>query len=97
MFAALVPRHPYLFLANIRNTKIIQANIDKIVLWPKRWADISSKKINPDKRLADKNKTPNAKILNNSLSIKSKDGRDAIIPIGLFDCNFFSWILSIKD
>ena len=39
-------------------------------------------KINPDKRLADKNKTPKASILNSKLSIASSEGNDAINPNG---------------
>ena len=58
---------------------------------------MSSRKKSPDKRLADKNNTPRANILNNKLSIASREGREAIKPIGWFDFNFFSWSLSIKD
>ena len=58
---------------------------------------MSSKKINPDKRLADKKITPKANILNNKLSIASREGREVIRPIGWFDCNFFSCIFNMTD
>ena len=43
---------------------------------------MSSRKIKPDKRLADKKTTPKANILNNRLSIASRDGSAVINPIG---------------
>ena len=48
-------------------------------------------------RLAERNTTPNTNILNNNLSIESRDGSFVIIPRGLLVCNFFSCNLTIKD
>ena len=95
--AALFPLHPYTRLKIISNMNIIHASIDNIVLWARCWANTSSRKINPDKRLADKNKTPKASILNSKLSIASSEGNDAINPNGWLDFNFFSWIFNIID
>ena len=90
ILAALLPLQPNTFLKIIRNINIIHATIDNIVLCAKCCAKISSRKKSPDKRLADKNNTPRANILNNKLSIASSEGREAIRPIGWLDFNFFS-------
>tara|TARA_Y100000741_G_scaffold354436_1_gene328749 strand:+ start:903 stop:1223 length:321 start_codon:yes stop_codon:yes gene_type:complete len=90
ILAALLPLQPYTFLKIIRNINIIHATMDNIVLCAKCCAKISSRKKSPDKRLADKNNTPRANILNNKLSIASSEGREAIRPIGWLDFNFFS-------
>ena len=97
IFAAFLPLHPYFSLPYINETKITHANIDKIVLCIRCLAKISSKKIKPDKRLADRNITPSANILKSNLSIASREGNEAIIPIGLLSCSFFSWSFNIID
>ena len=82
IFAALLPLQPYTFLKIIRSINTIQAIIDNIVLCAKCCANMSSRKKSPDKRLADKNNTPRANILNNKLSIASSEGKEAIRPKG---------------
>ena len=82
ILAALLPLQPYTFLKIIRSINIIHATIDNIVLCAKCCAKIYSRKKSPDQRLADKNNTPRANILNNNLSIASSEGREAIRPIG---------------
>ena len=53
--------------------------------------------MNPDNKLAERNKIPRARILNSKLSIASNEGNEAIIPVGWLVCNFFSCSLSIID
>ena len=50
---------------------------------------MSSRKMNPDNKLAERNKIPRARILNSKLSIASNEGNEAIIPVGWLVCNFF--------